>query len=130
MLLMSEGLADRIILDQDEDVHDAKDQENIDVPDQLREQKAVIQFNIGSEIVRCPVKKMTLSNNSISTTFVAVPSLPLRLRESAPVRCILTCGSYLLDFDLRTFDATWDNMEGKQLCTIISKIEQHSRSSK
>jgi hypothetical protein len=129
MLLMSEGLADRVILDHEEDERAEKDQENSDMPDQLNEQKAIIQFNIGNEIVRCPVKKMTLSNDSISTTFVAVPSLPLRLRENAPVRCILSCGSYLLDFDLHTFDATWDNMEGKQLCTIISKIEQQARSS-
>lgn len=126
---MSEGLADRVILEHEEDDYVEKDQENSAMPDQLNEQKAIIQFNVGNEIVRCPVKKMTLSNDSISTTFVAVPSLPLRLRENAPVRCILSCGSYLLDFDLQTFDATWDNIEGKQLCTIINKIEQQARSS-
>lgn len=129
MILMSEGLADRVILEHEEDDYVEKDQENSAMPDQLNEQKAIIQFNVGNEIVRCPVKKMTLSNDSISTTFVAVPSLPLRLRENAPVRCILSCGSYLLDFDLQTFDATWDNIEGKQLCTIINKIEQQARSS-
>lgn len=129
MLLMSEGLADRVILDHEEDMIDDQVQESKDTSDLLSEQKAIVQFNINNEIVRCPVKKMTLSSDSISTTFVAVPSLALRLRENAPVRCILSCGSYQLDFDLRTFDATWDNMEGKQLCTIISKIEQQARSS-
>lgn len=129
MLLMSESLANRVNLDQEEDEIDEKDQAIKDESTQLSEQKAIVQFNIGNEVIRCPVKKMTLSADSITTTFVAVPSLPLRLRENAPVRCILACGSYLLDFDLRSFDATWDNMEGKQLCTIISKIEQHARSS-
>lgn len=128
MLLMSEGLADRIILS-----HDSEDElEKVEGDNDLltkRDQGAVIQFGIGNEVIRCAVKKMMLTTDSFSATFVAVPSLPLRLRAQPNIRCTLHCGSHMLDFDLRDFHAEWDNMEGKQLCTIISKIEQHSRSS-
>lgn len=126
MLLMSEGLADRLVLSQieDEAASGAQDDNVI-----VQEQKAVVQFVIGSEVIRCTVKRMLFATDVFSATFSAVPSLPLRLRESAPVRCTLLCGSHILDFDLRSFDVEWDNTEGKQLCTIISKIEQQSRSS-
>lgn len=130
MILMSEGLADRVILDHiEEDSADSNQQSSTSDNLQLDEQKANVQFSVGNEIIRCAVKKLTLSTDSIVITFVSVPSLPLRLRENIPVRCILRCGSHVLDFDLQSFDVTWDNMEGKQLCTIISKIEQHARSS-
>ena len=130
MILMSESLTDRVILEHDEE-DNVSGNEQISEGDNLHlnEQKATVQFSIGNEIIRCAVKKMTLSTDNITITFVAVPSLPLRLRENVPVRCILSCGSHVLDFDLQSFDVTWDNMEGKQLCTIISKIEQHARSS-
>lgn len=130
MILMSESLTDRVILEHIEEEASGSIQQDSEVDNlHLNEQKAAVQFAIGNEIVRCAVKKMTLSTDSISITFVTVPSLPLRLRENVPVRCILSCGTHVLDFDLQSFDATWDNMEGKQLCTIISKIEQHARSS-
>ena len=128
MLLMSEGLADRIILS-----HEVDDElEKVEGDNNLltkRDQAAIIQFGIGSEVIRCAVKKMLLTTDRFSATFVAVPSLPIRLRSEPTIRCTLLCGSHMLDFDLRDFHAEWDNMEGKQLCTIISKIEQHSRSS-
>jgi len=128
MILMSEGLADRVILEHEEDDVETTQSADEQMP-HLQDQKAQVQFIIDNDVISCAVRKMTLSADSISITFVSVPSLPLRLRESAPVRCILSCGKHILDFDLRIFDATWDNMEGKQLCTIISKIEQHARSS-
>lgn len=128
MILMSESLTDRVILEHEEDGADTAAPDISQLSD-LHDQKAHVQFSIGNDVIDCAVRKMTLSADSISITFVSVPSLPLRLRECAPVRCILSCGKHILDFDLRIFDATWDNMEGKQLCTIISKIEQHARSS-
>jgi hypothetical protein len=128
MLLMSEGLADRIIL-SNSDLEEDDAEASKDSVSELKDQKAVIQFTIGTEVIRCTLKKMILSTDSISTTFSTVPSLPMRLRENVPVRCTLICGSHLLDFDLNTFQVEWDNVEGKQLCTIINKIEQHARSS-
>ncbi len=125
MLLMSEGLADRLVLSQidDEAVADEQDDNVI-----VQEQKAVVQFVLGTEVIRCAVKRMLFATDIFSATFTTVPSLPLRLRDNAPIRCTLSCGSYMLDFDLKAFDIEWDNTEGKQLCTIISKIEQQSRS--
>ncbi len=129
MILMSESLTDRVILEHVESEIDDQIQDIDDHNPHLSDQSASVQFEIDDEIVRCAVKKMSLSSDAICITFVSVPSLPLRLRASVPVRCILACGSHILDFDLRSFETTWDNMEGKQLCTIISKIEQHARSS-
>ena len=128
MLLMSEGLADRIIFSHDGE--DEIEKLESEVTDPVKhDQNAIIQFVIDAEVVRCIVKKMILTTDSFSATFVAVPSLPLRLKAQTPVHCTLTCGGHLLDFDLRNFYAEWDNTEGKQLCTIISKIEQQLRSS-
>ena len=128
MILMSESLTDRIDLEQDEDAVEATQPADERLP-QLQDQKAYVQFCISGEVISCSVRKMSLASDRVSITFVSVPSLPLRLREHAPVSCILSCGTHVLDFDLHSFEATWDNMEGKQLCTIISKIEQHARSS-
>lgn len=126
MLLMSEGLADRLVLSQIEDEAVADEQDDNVI---VQEQKAVVQFVLGAEVIRCTVKRLLFATDIFSATFTTVPSLPLRLRDNAPIRCILSCGSYMLDFDLKSFDIEWDNTEGKQLCTIISKIEQQSRSS-
>lgn len=127
MLLMSEGLAERIVLSHNELEED--ELETSDPTPEIQDQKAIIQFTIGSEVIRCTLKKMVIATDSIGATFTAVPSLPMRLREHTPVRCTMICGSHLIDFDLKQFQAEWDNTEGKQLCTIITKIEQQARSS-
>ncbi len=112
MILMSDDLTDRIIIEHDE--------EQTSDPS-----TASVTFYHGADVIgSCPIRRMQFSADCISFTFACVPSLAVTLGTKADVRCILTAGQHMLDYDLRNPDVTWDSREGKQDCTIISKIDK------
>ena len=112
MILMSDDLSDRIILEHDEEtVTDAS--------------VASVTFLVGSDVLGASaVKKMSFTTDAITFTFTCVPALAFTLATTPSVRCILEVGHHLVDYDLQDVEVTWDNGEGKQACTIITKIDK------
>ena len=112
MILMSDDLTDRIIIEHDE--------EQTTDPNTA----SVTFYLSGDAIGTCVVRRMQFSADCISFTFACVPSLAVTLGTKTDVRCILTAGHHMLDYDLHSPEVTWDSREGKQDCTIISKIDK------
>lgn len=112
MILMSDDLTDRIIIEHDETQTSDPN-------------TASVTFYMGdSTLGTCVVRKMSFTVDSISFTFSCVPSLAVTIGTASNVRCVLTTGPHLLDYDLHDPDVNWDGREGKQDCTIISKIDK------
>ena len=112
MILMSDDLTDRIIIEHDEE-------------QSTDPNTASITFYLGNDLLgTCAVRKMMFTVDSITFTFACVPSLAVTLGISTGVRCVLASGPHLLDYDLRDPVVKWDSGEGKQDCTIISKIDK------
>lgn len=120
MLLMSDDLTDRIILAHDED-----DDGQVDTITSVD-----VTFHLDGSQITIPLKKMSFSTDEITLSFTAVPALPVMLHQHVgAVKCVVTAGHHTLDFDLKNCAVTWDNTEGKQLCTIVNRLEQHARRS-
>lgn len=112
MILMSDDLTDRIIIEHDEE-------------QTADPSTASVTFYLAEDVIgTCTVKRMQISADCISFTFACVPALAVSLGSKAGVRCTLTAGHHMLDYDLHNPDVTWDSREGKQDCTIISKIDK------
>lgn len=119
MLLMSDDLTDRIVLSHDDEERPTTDTSSSDAT-----------FHINGSQVTASLKRLTLSADEITLTFTSVPAFPIMLhQQTGSVKCIITAGHYMLDFDLKNYTVAWDNTEGKQLCTIVNRLEQHARSS-
>ena len=112
MILMSDDLSDRIIIEHDEE-------QTTDL-----NTASVTFYSDDVSLGTCIVKRMLFSVDSISFTFTCVPSLAVTLGTASNVRCILIAGPHLIDYDLNKPEVTWDSREGKQDCTIISKIDK------
>jgi hypothetical protein len=97
---MSDDLTDRIILAHDED-----DDGQVDTITSVD-----VTFHLDGSQITIPLKKMSFSH-------------------VGAVKCVVTAGHHALDFDLKNCAVTWDNTEGKQLCTIVNRLEQHARRS-
>jgi hypothetical protein len=120
MLLMSDDLSDRIVL-----THDEEDDGQVTTVT-----TADVTFYLDGSHISIPLKKMCLATDEITLSFTAVPALPIMLHQNeGPVKCVVTAGHHVLDFDLKNCAVTWDNTEGKQLCTIVNRLEQHARRS-
>ena len=118
MLLMSDDLTDRIVLSHDEERPDT-DTSTSDVT-----------FHLGVSQITSTLKRLSLSPDEITLSFTSVPAFPIMLHQHAgTVKCVITAGHYMLDFDLKNYTVAWDNTVGKQLCTIVNRLEQHARSS-
>jgi hypothetical protein len=117
MVLMSDNLTDRIILEHNEDVATS--------PDVAR---AEVVFQLDDTKLTCNLTKFIITPEYIEFSFIAVPSIPMQVYTSSrPVKCTITSGVYMIDFDLKKRSIVWDNVEGKQFCTIVSMIEQQAR---
>jgi hypothetical protein len=113
MILMSDDLTDRIILEHDEEtVTDAS--------------VATATFWLGSErLMTCPLTSFTFTGRQIRFTFPCVPSTALALATTADtIRCTLASGSHTLDYDVKPDEVTWEGVEGKQMCTIVTMIDK------
>ncbi len=120
MLLMSDDLSDRIVL-----THDSEDDGQV-----TTSSNASVTFHLEGSHIAIPLKKMILASDEITLSFTAVPALPIMLHQhEGAVKCVVTAGHHMLDFDLKNCAVTWDNTEGKQLCTIVNRLEQHARRS-
>ena len=120
MLLMSDDLTDRIVLGHDEE--DGGQVTAITTAD--------VTFHLDGSRITIPLKKMIFSIDEITLAFTAVSALPIMLhKQEGTVKCVISTGHHVLDFDLKNYTVAWDNTEGKQLCTIVNRLEQHARSS-
>ena len=119
MLLMSDDLTDRIVLTHDDEERPTTDTSSTDAT-----------FHIDGSQVTASLKRLTLSADEITLSFTSVPAFPIMLhQQKGTAKCVITAGHYMLDFDLKNYTVAWDNTEGKQLCTIVNRLEQHARSS-
>jgi hypothetical protein len=109
---MSDELTDRIILEHEQDEKSGASS------------ASAAFFQDAVMIGEAPVKKMVFTPQMIAFTFTCVPSLAVMLATTEDVRCVLQAGHHLLDYNLRDTEVVWDNGEGKQDCTIISKIDK------
>jgi hypothetical protein len=119
MLLMSDDLTDRIVLSHDDEERPTSDASTSDVT-----------FHLSGANITAPLKKLTLTADEITLSFTSVPAFPIMLhQQTVAVKCVIAAGHYMLDFNLKNYTVSWDNTEGKQLCTIVNRLEHHARSS-
>lgn len=115
MLLMSDDLLSRVTVPQVSD---------LDTDVDAAHAEAVIVFKCIDDVITCPIKRFCISKDKIEVSFTSLPSLVLMLRDMADTTiCRLTSGGRVLEFTLQNFTVTWDDTEGKQLCTIVSLMK-------
>lgn len=109
MILMSDDLAGRL----DESIV------NDDISDEL-----TLQIKLDNLSYKFGVLSASICEDSISLTFKTSGSTAFDLMSRRQeVVCYLLCGSKVIDFPLTKPTVTWDNTEGKQLCTIVTILD-------
>ena len=109
MLLMSDDLAGRL---------DEK------IINEVIDEDLTLQIVLGDESLKFGVLSVTLNDRQASLTFKTQGSLAFELMTRPQhVTCHLLCNGRARSFKLQDHTVTWDNAEGKQLCTIITSLD-------
>lgn len=109
MILMSDGLADRISSVQlDEDIGD----------------KIILEINAGENVLKCIAIGFTLTEQQVSITFKSSAHVPILLHKSrSSVSCTIYDGTNSIDLEMKNITIVWDDREGKHYCTICSNLD-------